>query len=257
MDATPQYGVVELASDNGIYPDTIEILEGDPLSGSAQPTGERIALEQVRLLAPVVPGKLACIGKNYAAHIAEMGGGAPPEPIVFLKPTTSVIGPGDTILRPPETQLLHYEGELVVVFGKRCRRVRAENASEVIFGYTIANDVTCRDLQNRDGQWTRAKGFDTFCPLGPWIRTDLGLSEAGHLNIRTTVNGEVHQDANTSLMLTGIARLIEHVTAFTTMLPGDVILTGTPAGVGEIVPGDQVSVEIEGIGILTNPVAQE
>ena len=255
----PLYGVVQLPEDQGAHPNTIVALDGNPLLGPTAPTHQRLDLEDVRLLAPTYPPtKAACIGKNYAAHIEELGGGKQPEePIVFFKPNTSVIGPGDEIVRPYETQLLHYEGELTIVFGKKCRRVPAEKAAEVIFGYTIANDVTCRDLQNKDGQWTRCKGFDTFCPLGPWIVTDIPIDKAGNLNLRTTVNGEVRQDANTNLMLHGIAALVAHVTAFTTMYPGDILLTGTPAGIGEIVPGDSVSVSIESIGTLTNPVVQE
>jgi len=256
---TPHYGIVELAEDQSSHPNTIAVLDGDPLLGPAMPTGRLLDLQDVRLLAPVYPPtKAACIGKNYAAHIEELGGGKQPdEPIVFFKPNTSVIGTGEAIVRPYETQLLHYEGELTLVMGKKCRRVPPEKAAEVIFGYTIANDVTCRDLQNRDGQWTRCKSFDTFCPLGPWIVTDITIGEAGNLNLRTTVNGEVRQDANTNLMLHGIAALVAHVTAFTTLYPGDILLTGTPAGIGEILPGDQVSVSIDRIGTLTNPVVQE
>ena len=258
-DDGPRYGAVELPEDHGAHPNTIAVLSADPLAGPAEPTGERVPLQGQRLMAPVCPPtKVACIGKNYAAHIEELGGGElPPEPIVFFKPNTSVIGPGDEIIRPPETELLHYEGELAVVFGKKCRRVPAEKASEVIFGYTVADDVTCRDLQNRDGQWTRSKSFDTFCPLGPWIVTDIPIERAGNLDLRTTVNGEVRQDANTNLLLHGIAALVAHVTAFTTVYPGDVLLTGTPAGIGEILPGDVVTVEIEGIGALANPVVDE
>ena len=257
-DGDPTYGVVELASDQGAHPDTIAVVSGDPLASPVQYTGERVNLADVRLLAPVIPrSKVACIGKNYADHAAEMGGPAPAEPIVFLKPNTSVIGPGEQIVRPVETELLHYEGELAVVIGRICRRVPVDRAAEVVFGYTIANDVTCRDLQNKDGQWTRSKGFDTFCPLGPWIVTHLSLDEAGRLDLRTSVNGQVRQDANTSLMLHGVAELVAYVSAAMTLLPGDVLLTGTPAGIGEIVPGDSVSVEIEGIGTLTNPVVDE
>ncbi|MCL2735724.1 MAG: fumarylacetoacetate hydrolase family protein [Propionibacteriaceae bacterium] len=255
----PTYGVVELASDGGSHPDTVAIVASDPLAGAPTYTGERVDLADVQLLAPVIPPtKVACIGKNYADHISEQGGTSlPPEPIVFFKPTTSVIGTTEAIVRPHETDLLHYEGELVVVFNQTCRRVPEERAEDVIFGYTIANDVTCRDLQAKDGQWSRAKGFDTFCPLGPWIETDLTLHEAGNLHLRTRVNGEVRQDADTSLMLHPIARLIAHVSAFTTLKRGDILLTGTPAGVGEILPGDTVSIEIDRIGTLTNPVIPE
>jgi len=257
-DGDPRYGVVELAEDQGSHPDTVAVLSGDPLAGAVGLTGERLALADVRLVAPVIPrSKVAAIGKNYADHAAEMGGVAPAQPVVFFKPNTSVIGPGEPIIRPVETKMLHYEGELAVVISRICRRVPASRAADVIFGYTIANDVTCRDLQAADGQWARAKGFDSFCPLGPWIVTHLGLDEVGKLDLSTRVNGDVHQSANTSLMLHDVAYLIEYVTAFTTLLPGDVLITGTPAGIGEIVPGDTVSVTIEGIGTLSNPVVDE
>ena len=257
-DSDPRYGVVELAEDQGSHPETIAVLSGDPLAGAVHLTGERVMLADVRLVAPVIPrSKVAAIGKNYAAHAAELGGPAPENPIVFLKPNTSVIGPGEPIIRPPETHQLHYEGELAVVIGRICRRVPVERAAEVIFGYTVCDDVTCRDLQALDGQWTRSKGFDSFCPLGPWIVTHLSVDEADHLDLTTTVNGVVRQSSNTSMMLHNVAQLVAYVTAFTTMLPGDVLITGTPAGIGEIVPGDSVSVSIEGIGTLTNPVVDE
>ena len=256
---TSAYGVVELAGDQGSHPDTIAVLAGDPFAGETGLTGQIVPLAEVRLLAPCVPPtKVACIGKNYADHVAEMGGTTPPpEPIVFFKPVNSVIAAGDEIVRPPETAMLHYEGELVIVFNRTCRRVPADRAAEVIFGYTIANDVTARDLQAKDGQWSRAKGFDSFCPLGPWIVTGLDLAQASDLGLRTLVNGEIRQDSRTSLMLHGIAALVAHVTAFTTMMAGDILLTGTPAGIGEIRAGDSVSIDIEGIGQLTNPVVAE
>ncbi len=255
----PAYGVVELAEDSGPNPDTVAVISGDPLAGPVRYTGERLSLADVRLVSPVIPrSKVIGIGRNYAAHAAELGNQVPPEPLVFFKPNTSVIGPGEPIVYPPETANLHYEGELAVVIGRICRRVPRDRAAEVIFGYTVANDVTARDLQNSDGQWTRAKGFDTFCPLGPWISTHLGLDEAAALEITTTLNGHVRQSASTGLMVHTIPDLIAHVTAFTTLLPGDVLLTGTPAGVGPMQPGDEVSVTVSGIGTLTNPVvAQE
>jgi len=257
-DGDLAYGAVELAEDGGANPETVAVLTGDPLAGPVQLTGERLHLADVRLVAPVIPrSKVACAGKNYADHVAEFGGSVPPEPVIFFKPNTSVIGPGEPIVRPPETHRLDFEGELAVVIGRICRRVPTDRVAEVIFGYTVANDVTCRDLQGQDGQWTRAKGFDTFCPLGPWIVTHLSLDEAGNLDLRTSVNGEIRQDVNTRLLLHGIAPLIAQVSAFTTLLPGDVVLTGTPAGVGELVPGDSVTVEIDGIGTLTNPVVDE
>lgn len=254
----PTYGVVELAEDQGPNPETIAVVSGDPLAGPVHYTGERLPLADVRLVAPVIPrSKIVGVGRNYVEHARELGNEVPATPLTFFKPNTSVIGPGEPIVHPPETQNLHYEGELAVVIGRICRRVPAERAAEVIFGYTIANDVTCRDLQNADGQWTRAKGYDSFCPLGPWISTHIDLAEAGGLDLVTRVNGEPVQTANTALMVHPIADLVAHVTSFTTLLPGDVILTGTPAGVGRMLPGDEVSVTISGIGTLTNPVVAE
>jgi 2-keto-4-pentenoate hydratase/2-oxohepta-3-ene-1,7-dioic acid hydratase in catechol pathway len=251
----PAFGVVELTADGGPNPDTIAVVTGDPLAGPVHYTGERLDLADVRLLAPVIPrSKVVGVGRNYAEHAAELGNEVPPVPLTFLKPNTTVIGPGEAIVAPAETDDLHYEGELAVVIGRICRSVPRERAAEVIFGYTIANDVTCRDLQRTDGQWTRAKGFDTFCPLGPWIVTHLDLDEVDDLDLTTTLNGEVKQSANTSRMTYKIAELVEHISSFTTLLPGDVILTGTPAGVGPMVSGDEVSVTIAGIGTLTNPV---
>jgi 2-keto-4-pentenoate hydratase/2-oxohepta-3-ene-1,7-dioic acid hydratase in catechol pathway len=230
-------------------------LAGHPFGGREEDiklTGIRFPLTQVRLLAPILPSKVFCIGKNYAAHAREMGGEPPAEPVIFLKPSTAVCGPGDPIARP--TQLadrVDFEGELAVVIGRLCRQVPAERVAEVIFGYTCANDVTARDLQARDGQWTRAKGFDTFCPLGPWIETDV---DPASLELTTRLNGEVRQRSSTSLLLHGVQALVMHVSQVMTLLPGDVLLTGTPAGIGPMDKGDQVSVSIEGIGTLTNPV---
>ncbi len=254
----PSYGIVELAEDAGQHPDTVAAISGDPLAGPVKYTGERHLLDDVRLVSPVIPrSKIVAIGKNYAAHAAEFNSSVPDEPLVFLKPNTSVIGPGEPIVYPPETENLHFEGELAVVIGRICRRVPAERAADVIFGYTIANDVTCRDLQAKDKQWSRAKGYDSFCPLGPWISTHLGIDEAGRLDIATTLNGEVRQESNTAQMVYSIPRLIEFVTSFTTLLPGDVLLTGTPEGVGPMLPGDSVSVRVAGLGTLTNPVVAE
>ncbi|MEA4944069.1 MAG: fumarylacetoacetate hydrolase family protein [Propionicimonas sp.] len=254
----PQYGVVELAEDGGPNPETIAVVTGDPLAGPVHYTGERVPLADVRLLAPVIPrSKVVAIGRNYAAHAAELGNELPPQPLAFLKPNTAVIGPGEAIVRPPETGDLQYEGELAVVIGRICRRVPVERVPEVVFGYTVANDVTCRDLQETDGQWTRAKGFDTFCPLGPWIVTHLALPETDDLEVTTTLNGEVKQDGSTAQMTYKVDDIVSYVSSFTTLLPGDVILTGTPAGVGPMVPGDEVSVTITGIGTLTNPVIEQ
>lgn len=254
----PRYGIVELAADDGRFPDTIAVLDADPLAGPVKSTGERLRLGDVRLLAPVIPrSKVVAVGKNYAAHAAEFDGEVPPEPLIFLKPNTSVIGPGEPIVRPVLSRNVHYEGELAVVIGRICRKVPVERAAEVIFGYTIANDVTARDLQRRDGQWARAKSFDTFCPLGPWITTHLGLNEAGNLSLVTSLDGQVKQEANTRQMVYSIAELISYITEFMTLLPGDVILTGTPGGVGPMSAGQQVSVKIDGIGTLTNPVIDD
>ncbi len=230
-------------------------LAGHPFGGRAEDiklTGIRYPLASVRLLAPILPSKVICVGKNYADHAREMGTEPPEEPVIFLKPSTAVSGPGDSIVRPTDlSERVDYEGELAVVIGRLCRQVPAGRVPEVIFGYTCANDVTARDLQARDGQWTRAKGFDTFCPLGPWMETDVDPAD---LELSTSLNGEVKQHSRTSLMLHGVAELIMAVSQVMTLLPGDVLLTGTPAGVGPMGKGDQVSVTIEGIGTLTNPV---
>ena len=194
------------------------------------------------------------IGKNYADHVAEMGGGQPPsEPLIFLKPNTSVVGPGDPIVLPRQSSDVHYEGELAVVIGRICKDVPPERVPEVVFGYTCANDVTARDLQSSDAQWSRAKGFDTFCPLGPWIETELDHRDLG---LSTRVDGETVQDSRTSLLIHDVVTLVSYVSSVFTLLPGDVILTGTPAGVGRIVAGQRVEVEIfvSGIGNLTNKV---
>lgn len=249
------FGVVELEADGGPNPDTVAVVNGDPLAGPVHYTGERVALADVRLLAPVIPrSKVVAVGRNYAAHAAEFGQEVPATPLTFFKPNTAVIGPGEAIVHPAETQDLQFEGELAVVIGRICRRVPVERVPEVIFGYTIGNDVTCRDLQRTDDQWARAKGYDSFCPLGPWIVTHLELDEVNDLELTTTVNGELKQEANTSLMVHKVADLVSYVTSYTTLLPGDVILTGTPAGVARIVPGDEVSITISGIGTLSNPV---
>jgi 2-keto-4-pentenoate hydratase/2-oxohepta-3-ene-1,7-dioic acid hydratase in catechol pathway len=232
--------------------DTIKVLKGtffeDPL-----PTGEEVALDDVRLLAPVLPSKIVAVGKNYAAHAAEFGMTVPEEPLLFLKPSTAVIGPGDPIPLLPISHRVDYEGELAVVIGSLARSVKAEEAGKVILGHTIGNDVTLRDLQKTDDQWARAKGFDGSCPLGPWIETDLDPND---VFLQTRVNGEVRQQATTTDMVFGIAELIEYITSFMTLLPGDVLLTGTPEGVGPLSPGDVVEVEVDGIGVLSNPVGE-
>ena len=252
----PQYGVVELAEDGGSHPDTVSVLTGDPIAMSVQLTGERKELGSVRLLAPVIPrSKIVAVGRNYAAHAAEMGDEVPKTPLTFFKPNTSVIGPGEPIIYPGASREVSFEGELALVIGRICKEVPVSRVPEVIFGYTVANDVTARDLQRSDGQWARAKGYDTFCPLGPWITTHQRLEEAAALAIRTTLDGELRQDGNTKDMILTIPELVAYISSYTTLLPGDVILTGTPSGVGPMLPGQEVSVEIEGIGTLTNPVA--
>ncbi len=249
----PAFGVVELAEDGGAHPDSVSALTGDPLAGPVQYTGERHHLRDVRLLAPVIPrSKIVAVGRNYASRVAEAGHEPMTTPLCFYKPNTAVIGPDDIIVPPTASQHISYEGELAVVIGRICKDVPAERAEEVIFGYTVANDVTCRDLQEPDQQWSRAKGFDTSCPLGPWIASHLSLAEASDLMITTTVGGEQRQHGSTALMIRPIADLIAYITSFTTLLPGDVVLTGTPAGVGKLEPGQDVSITIEGIGTLTN-----
>ena len=215
------------------------------------PSGEEVPLDDVRLLAPVLPSKVVCLGKNYAAHAAEFGGEVPEEPLVFLKPSTSVAGPGDPIPLLPISNRVDFEGELAVVIGRIARNVRAEEAFRYILGYTCGNDVTLRDLQKKDEQWARAKGFDGSCPLGPWVETELDPID---VHLETRLNGEVRQSASTSDMVFGVATIIEFVTEFMTLLPGDVIMTGTPEGVGKLEPGDKVEIEIDGIGVLMNPV---
>jgi 2-keto-4-pentenoate hydratase/2-oxohepta-3-ene-1,7-dioic acid hydratase in catechol pathway len=263
-DDTVAYGVVQEAAPDGVAsaaigPDTdgltIAELQGHPFgvgTESVRYTGQSYPVADVRLLAPVLPTKVVAIGKNYADHAREMGGEPPAEPVIFLKPSSSVVGPGDPVARPVKlSERVDFEGELAVVIGRLCRDVPPERVSEVIFGYTCANDVTARDLQAKDGQWTRAKGFDTFCPLGPWIETGLDPAD---LELTTTVNGEVKQHSRTSLLLHDVTAVICYVTSVMTLLPGDIILTGTPAGIGPLVHGDRVSVSIQGIGTLTNPV---
>jgi 2-keto-4-pentenoate hydratase/2-oxohepta-3-ene-1,7-dioic acid hydratase in catechol pathway len=230
-------------------------LSGHPLGvgmGSVRFTGATYPLDEVRLLVPVLPSKVIAVGQNYAEHAREMGAATPAEPVLFLKPSTAVVGHGEPISYPAKlTQRVDYEGELAVVIGTICREVPAARAKDVIFGYACANDVTARDLQARDSQWTRAKGFDSFCPLGPWIETDVDPAD---LQLTTSLNGEIRQRSRTSDMLHDVPALIEYVSAVMTLLPGDVLLTGTPAGVGAMDDGDEVTVTIENIGSLTNTV---
>lgn len=231
---------------------TITVITGDPIYSGIQKTAVTVPVSKVRLLAPVIPrSKVVCIGKNYADHAAEMGGVVPDEPIIFLKPNTSVIGPNDTIVWPDMSERIDHESELAIVIGRLCKDVPIERVNDVIFGYTIANDVTARDLQKKDGQWTRAKSFDTFCPLGPWIDTDF---VPGTQKITATVNGELKQSAQLSDMIFKTPEIINFVSRVMTLLPGDIILTGTPAGIGPMVAGADATMAIEGLGELTNKV---
>ncbi|MEU5162009.1 fumarylacetoacetate hydrolase family protein [Streptomyces sp. NPDC020875] len=229
----------------------VEVLTGDPTRTDAVGTGELLPMEVIRMLAPVVPGKIVAMGRNYADHIAETGMGTPPVPRLFFKPPSAVTGPDTEIRYPRQSHRVEYEAELAVVMGRTARNVPAADAAAYVFGYTCANDVTARDIQKADGQPSWAKAFDTFCPLGPWIVTGI---DPGNLRIGAMVNGEYRQRSRTSHMLTPVADLIEYITAAVTLEPGDVILTGTPAGVGPLEPGDRVSVFIEHIGTLRNTV---
>ncbi|CAN3982910.1 fumarylacetoacetate hydrolase family protein [Kitasatospora purpeofusca] len=230
----------------------VHALAGHPF-GQPRPTGESYRFQDVRLLSPILPNKIVAVGRNYAAHAAELGNAVPDVPLTFFKPSTSVIGPTENIAYPPFSSDVQHEAELAVVIGRMCREVPLERVPEVILGYTCANDVTARDVQQREGQWARAKGFDTACPLGPWIETDLDPSD---LAITCTVNGELRQTGRTSLMVRSVAELIVHISEAMTLLPGDVVLTGTPAGVGPIQVGDEVAVTVEGIGTLANKVVK-
>jgi 2-keto-4-pentenoate hydratase/2-oxohepta-3-ene-1,7-dioic acid hydratase in catechol pathway len=261
------YGIVEDAAQDGAAgtvtgadADGLAVAEllGHPFGigdEAIRLTGARYPLADVRLLAPVLPSKVVAIGRNYADHAAELGNEVPDDPIIFLKPSTAVVGPRDPIVYPTQlSERVDFEGELAVVIGRLCRQVPPERVGEVIFGYTCANDVTARDLQAKDGQWARAKGFDTFCPLGPWIETDIDPDD---LELTTIVNGEIRQNSRTSLLLHDVTALVAYVSAVMTLLPGDVLLTGTPAGVGPLKDGDEVSVTIESIGTLTNGVTSD
>lgn len=239
---TPVYGVLEGTQ--------VALFRGLPW-GDPEFVGVAVELDELKVLAPTIPSKIICVGKNYAEHAAEMNSSVPEEPVIFLKPNTTVIADEDSIILPDQSNEVHYEAELAVVIGAVAKDVPVERAGEVIFGYTCANDVTARDLQAKDKQWTRAKSFDTFCPLGPWIETELDPST---LAISCEVNDEVKQSSNTKEMIRGVHEMVSWISKVMTLIPGDVILTGTPAGVGPIVAGDSVSVTIQGIGTLTNPV---
>lgn len=247
IGSDPHFGIMEDEH-------TIQAIASDPLYAGIFKEEERFSIDEVRLLTPVIPrSKVVCVGKNYADHAAEMGGEVPQEPIIFIKPNTSVIGPNEVIQWPASSERIDHEAELAVVISKICKEVPREKAQDVIFGYTLANDVTARDLQKKDGQWSRAKGFDTFCPLGPWIDTE--FKPASQL-ITAHVDGELKQSAALSDMVFDVPFIIEFVTSVMTLLPGDVILTGTPSGIGPMNPGGEVVVSIEGLGSLRNRVSK-
>ncbi|GAA3589360.1 fumarylacetoacetate hydrolase family protein [Nonomuraea rosea] len=232
---------------------TVRAADGDPWTGLRPGAGVG-SVDQVRLRAPVTPSKILCVGRNYADHAAEFGNPVPEEPLIFLKPPSSIAGPGDEIVYPSLSGRLDPEAELVVVIGRAGRRIPAAEAMSHVYGYTIGNDVTARDLQKGDPQWTRGKGFDTFCPLGPWVETEFDPSD---VLVTCTVNGEVRQSGSTRDFIFGIPALIAYVSAFATLVPGDVIMTGTPPGVRPVQPGDTITVSVGGLGELTNPVVAE
>lgn len=239
----PQYGVLD--------GDGFVVLAGDPLYHGINPTEQRVARESVKLLAPVIPrSKVICVGMNYAEHASEMDHEGPATPLIFLKPNTAVIGPGDAIVLPPVEGRIVHEGELAIVIGSLAKRVKPEDWRDVVFGFTIANDVSARDVMLADGQWARAKGYDTFCPLGPMMDTDI---DPFNLEIETFVDGELRRKGNTKDLVHSIPEIIAFCSDVWTLLPGDVICTGTPPGLGGFVDGQTVDITIEGLGTLSNP----
>ena len=239
----PRFGIVD--------GDEIVVLAGDPMFAGFNTTEERLPFADVRLLAPVIPrSKVVCIGLNYSEHKADMGGVGPATPLMFLKPNTAIVGPGDPIQLPEGVGKIVHEGELVVVIGKIAKSVKAADYADYVFGYTVGNDVSARDLMAADGQWARAKGYDTFAPIGPVIETEL---DPTNLEITTYVDGELRRHGNTSAMLHTVAEIIEFASDVWTLLPGDIIMTGTPAGLGGFTDGQTVDITIEGIGTLSNP----
>ncbi|MEY4985828.1 MAG: hypothetical protein RLZZ359_714 [Actinomycetota bacterium] len=239
----PRFGLVD-------GPELI-LLKGHPLVNGYETTNERVAIKEVKLLAPTIPSKVVCIGKNYADHIAEMGLPTQPEPTIFLKPSSAIIGPGDPIVLPRQSERVELEAELAIVIGQIAKDVTVDSAMEYIWGFTVANDVTARDLQASDDQWARSKGFDSFCPIGPWIETE--FVPEGQI-IESRINGEVQQAGTIDQMIHGVAEIVSYVSENMTLLPGDIILTGTPAGITTISAGDIVECEVEGVGNLFNPV---
>jgi 2-keto-4-pentenoate hydratase/2-oxohepta-3-ene-1,7-dioic acid hydratase in catechol pathway len=242
-DEDPRFGVVD--------GEELVVLAGDPMFAGYETTGERVPMSRAKILAPVIPrSKVIGIGLNYYDHADEMGQEAPEFPVVFIKPNTTVIGPGDAIQIPPVEGEIHLEGELAIVIGSIAKKVRPEDYADVVFGYTIANDVTARTVQESDGQWTRAKSYDTFCPLGPYIETELDWTD---VRIQSRVDGELLQKETTEQMIHKIPELVAYVSEIFTLLPGDVILTGTPSGVGPFTAGQTVEISIDGLGSLINP----
>lgn len=233
--------------------DDVGLIVGNLFEGFRR-SAPQMKLKDIVLLAPVMPSKIICVGRNYTAHVEELNNELPEVPLLFLKPPSTIIGPGEAIVLPPQSQQVEHEGELAVVIGKKSRWLTPEKALEAVFGYTVANDVTARDLQKRDKQWTRGKGFDTFCPVGPWIETEFDAADAV---ITTSVNGELRQMGSTRDMVFRIRQLLAYASSVMTLEPGDLLLTGTPSGVGPLIDGDYVEVSIEKLGTLKNPVKTE
>jgi 2-keto-4-pentenoate hydratase/2-oxohepta-3-ene-1,7-dioic acid hydratase in catechol pathway len=243
LNGEPRFGIVD-------GPELV-VLRGHPLVLGYETTGERVPIKEVKLLAPTIPSKVVCVGKNYADHAAELGLAPNDEPTIFFKPSSAIIGPGDAIILPTQSQQIELEAELTIVIGQMAKNVSEDDALDYVWGFTIANDVTARDLQFSDDQWARSKAFDSFCPLGPWIETE--FIPDGQM-IESRINGEVRQSASIDLMLHNVPKIISYVSHNMTLLPGDIILTGTPAGIAKINSGEIVECEIEGIGNLVNPV---
>jgi 2-keto-4-pentenoate hydratase/2-oxohepta-3-ene-1,7-dioic acid hydratase in catechol pathway len=241
----PQYG--------WLLEDKVGSIQGDPF-GRFRRRDATKPMTEVKLLAPCTPGKIVCVGRNYVEHAKELGNDVPKIPLIFLKPPSSIVNPGEPIILPPQSKQVEHEAELVVVVGRRGRNITAEEAKKYIYGYTVGNDVTARDLQRTDDQWTRAKGFDTFCAFGPWIDTEFNIADA---IITCKVNGQPRQMASTRDMVFSVGTLIAFISSVMTIEPGDIIFTGTPSGVGPLVDGNEVVIEIEGLGVLRNPVKAE
>lgn len=250
VDNDPMYGIVEGEDGNEV----VTVIKGDPFFNGVETTTIKYPLADVRLVAPIIPrSKVIGVGRNFAEHARELGNEVPVHPLLFLKPNTSVVGPNEPIVMPEFSEEVSFEAELCVVIGRICKDVPEDRVDEVVFGYTCGNDLTARDVQKTDGQWARAKGFDTSAPLGPWIETELDPDD---LTIQGRLNGELRQDGNTNQMVRSVRELVSIVSQAFTLLPGDVIMTGTPAGVGLLTEGDRYEVEIEGIGRLSNPVVR-